>query len=168
MESSASVDLQTVFLEIRPELDDWLRRRFQSTDLAADIVQDVYVRLHRVRRPLGARGDARAYLFRMASNAAIDHYKVEVRRAELLQSAAPLQENAEDGPEVGLVVREQVRLVREAMRELPKHCDRMLILSRVYGLTNGEIASAMDVSKSLVEKYIAMALNKARDTLGPL
>jgi RNA polymerase sigma factor (sigma-70 family) len=168
MDASACVDLQTVFLEIRPELDDWLRRRFQSTDFAADIVQDVFVRLHRVRPPLEGRSDARAYLFRMASNAAIDHYKVEARRTVLLQSAASLQETAEDGPEAGLFVREQVRLVREAMQELPKHCDEMLILSRVYGLTNGEIADAMGVSKSLVEKYIAMALDKARDTLGSL
>jgi RNA polymerase sigma factor (sigma-70 family) len=168
MNASASVDLQTVFLEIRPELDDWVGRRYGSTDLAADIVQDIYVRLYRVREPLASRSDARAYLFRMASNAAIDHYKLEARRTVILQSAAPLQEVAVDGPEAAVFVRELVLLIQEAMRELPKHCYPMLILSRVLGLTNGEIAKTMGVSKSLVEKYIAMALIKCRDRVGSL
>jgi len=168
MDASACVDLRAVFLEIRPELDDWVERRYRSRDLAADVVQDVYVRLHKARPPLVDRSDARAYLFRMASNAAIDHYKIEARRTVLLQFEAPLQDTAVDGPEAAVSARQQLLLLREAMQDLPKHCEKMLILSRAYGLTNGEIAKAMGLSKSLVEKYIAMALIKCRDTLAAL
>lgn len=168
MAATASVDIRTVFLEIHSELEGWVRRRCRSADLAADIVQDIYVRLHRITEPFASWGDARAYLYRMAANAAIDHHKVEARRAEILQSAAPLQEEISHGPEAAVFAKDQVRLIREALKELPKHCYEMLILSRVHGLTNAEVAKKVGVSKSLVEKYIAMALTACRDKLGSL
>ena len=81
-------DLQSVFMEARADLERMLRRRLGSPHAAADLTQDIYLRLRRITAPLPDRHQARAYLFRMAVNLVTDHMRVERRRREILTGAA--------------------------------------------------------------------------------
>lgn len=171
MSSLGPAELQSVFLEIKPEIEDAIRRRVNyDPHLAQDLVHDVYLAWNNVTVKFSTRSDARGYLYRMAVNLAHDHRKVEARRAEILRTAAPLYElhSVDEGPEAEVFARAEVARIEEALKELPKHCRDILILSRVYGKTHGEIAAELGISKSLIEKYIVKALLHCRDRLGSL
>lgn len=161
-------DLDAIFLELRHELERSARRRVSSSDLAADIVQDVYLRWQRVDLEFRNQSDARAYLYRMVANLAIDHRKIEARRAEILASAEPLHSGLAESPESSALASDQARIIEDALKELPKHCRQVLILSRLHGMTHKEIARQLGVSTSLVEKHAVRALLHVRDRLSSL
>jgi RNA polymerase sigma factor (sigma-70 family) len=158
-------DLQSVFLEARADLERMLRRRLGSSHAAADLTQEIFLRLRRITAPLPDRHQARAYLFRMAGNLVTDHVRVEGRRAELLAGNVVLFEGICDGPEHDALTRDQMRLVEDALSELPPRCKDVLYMSRMEGKTHAEIAAELGVSKSLVEKYAVRALLHCRARL---
>jgi transmembrane sensor len=65
-------------------------------------------------------------------------------------------------PEAALLARERLRLLDEALRQLPPKPRAALLLNRVEGLTQAEIARRLGVSESMVVKYIAQALRHCR------
>jgi RNA polymerase sigma factor (sigma-70 family) len=158
-------DLQSVFMEARSDLERMLRRRLGSSPAAADLTQDLYLRLGNITAPLPDRHQARAYLFRMAVNLVTDHMRVEGRRAELLSGAVVLFDDVADGPERDALTRDQMRQVEEALSELPPRCRDVLYMSRMEGKTHAEIARELGVSRSLVEKYAVRALLHCRARL---
>ena len=159
-------DLQSVFVEIRDQLHRLLRRRTGNAEVAADLTQDVFMKLSVVRSPISDRKQAQAYIFRMAGNLAIDHGRAQARRAEILESSQDLFEHAQDGPESIAVTLDQLRRVELALAELPPKCTEVLILARIHGLEHREIAARLGVSISLVEKYQLRALRHCRARLG--
>lgn len=167
MTGLSRADMEAVFLESRHELERSVRRRLSSPDLAPDIVHDVFIRWMRVD-PLPNRAEARAYLFRMVANLAIDHQKIDARRREILASAAPLNSDIAGSPESNALAADHARQIEEALKELPRHCRQILILSRLHGMTHKEIAKQLGVSTSLVEKHAVRALLHLRDRFGSL
>lgn len=163
-------DLQSVYAEIRSDLQRLLRRRTGDPEVAADLIQDLFLKLTAIRSTIPDRPQARAYLFRMASNLAIDHRRTEARRAEILKGSQVLFEDADADadPETVTITRDQLRRVELALSELPQKCREVLILARVQGLEHKEIARRLGVSVSLVEKYQLRALRHCRERLGGL
>ena len=160
-------ELQAVFSENRRELEAMLRGRTRNPDLAADLTQEVFLKLRRITAPLPNRHEARRYLFTMARNLATDHQRVEGRRAQILEGAITLFEDVEPSPEDAAISRDQMRTVELALAELPKHCRNVLYMSRMLGMSHGEIAADLKISKSLVEKYVVKAILHCRERLSP-
>ncbi|MGQ0701046.1 MAG: RNA polymerase sigma factor [Panacagrimonas sp.] len=158
-------ELLGVFLELRPKIERILAARLGNRATAADLVQELYLRLPRIGERLASQDEARRYLLKMAVNASIDHVRVEGRRAELLAGAVDLFDPPQHAPEDMALAVDQLRGIDAALKELPDKCREMLFLSRVEGMTHGEIAVRMGVSRSLVEKYVVRALLHCRARL---
>jgi RNA polymerase sigma factor (sigma-70 family) len=159
-------DLQNLFTEVRSDLLRFLRKRTGNADTAADLTHDVFVKLDTVRAAIPDRSQGRAYLFRMAGNLAIDHGRIEARRAEILTGSQVLFEDMDQSPDDIAVTRDQLRAVELALDELPSKCRDVLILARMYGFSHNEIAQRLEISVSLVEKYQLRALRHCRERLG--
>lgn len=158
-------DLQNLFTELRGDLFRALRRRTGDRELAEDLSQDVFVKLSSVQAAIPDREHARAYLFRMAGNLAIDHRRVETRRAEILDGSRVLFEDMQQGADAAVQTRDELRLVEAALAELPERCREVMLLSQIEGLRQKEIAERLGVSVSLVEKYRLRALRHCRERL---
>ena len=165
-ESLGIAELQKVYTGMQGEILRLMRRRTGNPETAADLTQDVFIKLSSIRVGLPDERQARAYLFRMASNLAIDHVRTESRRADLLSGTEVLFEDAEVGPDETAILRDQVRVVEEALTELPAKCRDVLFMSRQLGMMHKEIADELGVSVSLVEKYQLRALRHCRERLG--
>lgn len=160
-----TVELLKVFIEFRAKLERLLRGRLQSRDTAQDLTQETYLKLLRVAEQFPSDDDARRYLVRMAMNAATDHQRTEGRRAELLAGVAELFDQVQPGPEDAVMAGDEVAQLEQVLAELPPKCRDVLYLSRVEGMTHTEIAKALGVSKSLVDKYAVRALMHCRERL---
>jgi RNA polymerase sigma factor (sigma-70 family) len=157
--------LQTEFVAARREIELFLLRRLRCHHLAEDLASEIYLRLGRVEGFSGTPIEARRYLFCMAANIAIDHIKVSRRRAEILEEESHFLESSIESGENATVARSELAIVDAALSELPVKAREIFYHSRVSGMTHDEIAQAMGVSKSLIEKYIIRALAHCRRRL---
>ncbi len=157
--------LTAIYLEIRPKLERVILRRVGSAALSADLAQEMFFRIGTIKSDLLTRADAERYFMRVAMNASLDHLKIEARRREILQHSTPLVETSTPSPEAAMLTRDDIRIVEDALTELPVKCRDILLLSRIDGFSHAEIAAKLGVSRSLVEKYIVRALVHCRRRL---
>ncbi len=153
-------------------LEKFLARKLDSADDAAELAQEAYMRLHRLERP-EQLDNARAFLFQVASNLAVDKLRRQqlhfrFLRAEKSQSpeGEPLDPNASGAsPEQILGAREKLGAIEAALEELPFKVRQAFLLHRHNGMSYSAIAEQMQVSVSSVEKYILQALRHCRRRL---
>jgi len=69
------------------ELARHLRRIVRDDDLAQDLLQDTMLRAHRALARLGAGANERAWLYRIATNAALNHLRSKARERRALERA---------------------------------------------------------------------------------
>ena len=153
-------------------LEKFLTRKLNSPEDAAEVAQDAFLRLHRMEQPENL-DNARAFLFQVASNLAIDqlrrrtlHFKFLNAEKSLSSDGEPTDINAIGAsPEQILSAREKLAAIYQAVDELPFKVKQAFLLHRKTGLSYNDIAQQMDVSVSSVEKYILQALKHCRARL---
>lgn len=149
------------------ELRAYLRGRFPSLRDVDDLVQETYARLLRERQINDRAAPSRAYLFVVARNLAIDL----IRRRKVLP-AEYLDENTArsvvvDEPDAAeqLSTGQELDLLDAAMRSLPPRCREILLLRRIEGLTQREIAARLGIARGTVNAQIAIGLLRCREFL---
>ena len=88
-------DVAKLFDEHHQALYRYLVRFCGDADLAADAAQEAFLRL--VERPPPASGGERAWLFKVATNVALEGARTRVRRVRLL-AGAPARAPVGDAP----------------------------------------------------------------------
>ncbi len=165
-----SDDLDQLFRHYHGELRAMAYSRLGDREAAADVVQDAFVRyasLSRAQR-LGHVEHPRFFLWRIVRNLIIDMGRQRRRRGEHL-SLSDMKEEPEDSlasPERLLEARQQLQLLRDALKALPPNCRKALLMNRLDGLTHAEIAGKLGVSASMVSKYIMQALKHCARHMG--
>lgn len=127
-----------------------------SPDDAADLVQDVFLKLPRAARQF--RGDAPfgAWLRRMAANATVDRLR-ERRRLVSLDDA-----RTELAGETGAIAEIEAR---ELLDRLSPTARLVLLLHAVEGYTHTELAALFQQSESYSKSILARALKRLRNGL---
>nr|WP_305123416.1 sigma-70 family RNA polymerase sigma factor [Roseomonas sp. GC11] len=142
----------------RDRLVQDVARRILCRATAADLVQDVFLRLW--DRAAEWKGDPEAYLRRSARNAAIDYLRARrLREAVAPELAARM---APPAPEAHLEARDALRRLEVTIRALPERSRDIFLLNRVHSCSYSEIARAMGLSSTAVEKHMARALAACR------
>ena len=168
---AASV-LLAIYLEKRPALVRYFALRLGSQAAAEDLVQDIYLRIERVDP--GEVASPAAYLYRLGSNLMLDRLKQQRRSAardDAWQDSRHLalgdqQIADEPAADEALASRQRMAKMMEAMQELPPQCRRAFELHKFDGLSHGETAAAMGISRSAVEKHISLALRRLLARIG--
>ncbi len=157
------------------KLEKYLTRKLDSPEDAAEVAQETWLRLHRLEQ-LENLDNARAYLFQMATNLAVDqlrrrtlhHRFVSSEKSRAVEGEAP-DVNADGvSPEKILGARQKLVAINAALDELPFKARQAFLLHRRNGMSYSDIAQQMQVSVSSVEKYILQALKHCRNKLGAL
>lgn len=104
---------------------------------------------------------------RWRGNLAIDALRVDQRQTRNLSAEPPSLEIADPGlpPEGLLLATERIGILDDALQQLSPNARQALLLSRIDGMTQAQIAVELGVSPSMVAKYIGQALRHCRDWL---
>jgi len=148
----------------------FLLRRTQRHPDAADLAQEVYVRMLRVP-DLGAIHNPEAYLFTVAGNLAREHAHQERRERQSLDVDDPaLQEQLAELPALGgqLDTEQRTRRLREVLLQLPPKCRAAVELQYWHDLSYEEIALRLGVSTHMVKKYLSQGLMHCRRRMARL
>ncbi|KWT66763.1 hypothetical protein APY04_2170 [Hyphomicrobium sulfonivorans] len=164
-------DLHKLFQHHAKELVRSLTRRGHSSDTAADITQDAFVRLITTQPSrVGFDANPRAYLFAITRNLSIDL----IRRDRLVPKVELTAEMAEwivdPNPLQDAIVYDRQRLAatERAIAELPARTRRAFELHRMDELTIAEIADRIELSTSRTWSLIRDAYKHIRSRLGAI
>jgi len=158
-----------LFAEHRGALQAFLYRRVRRRPEAAELAQEVYVRLLRVP-DLAAIRDPGAYLFTVASNLARDHARRERHEVALDVDDPLVQEQLAELPAFAGQLDEEQRTKRlsEVLHQLPPKCHAAVVMQYWQGLSYEEIALRLGVSTHMVKKYLSQAMVHCRRRMGRL
>ena len=151
----ALADLDQLY---RRPLTQFLRRRMSDEGAIQDIVQDVFVRLLRMR-DVHRIENLRSYLFRAAMNVLHDRNRSEGTRRRMHRGLALSQSDVVEFPvDRTLMGREAVSALTNAIGRLPERTKTIFVLRAFEEISAAEIARQIGISRRAVEKHHAKAL----------
>lgn len=144
----------------------YLWRRVHDEALAADLCQEVFVRLWKARTGWRPRGTVAGYLFRTANNLAIDeHRRHETRerwsQLAVLPASVPTPDKVLERRRLGSRLNEAIAALPDRMREV-------FSLKRDASLTYREIAELLEISPKTVDAHMTKATRRLRSALQDL
>lgn len=161
--------LSQLYRDLRSDLLRFLVARLGDAGEAEEAVQELYLRVHAMAE--GPVANGRAYLYRAAQNLALD--KVRERRRRLARDGQwvglhhpsppgtePIDRRAD--AETMMVEREEASALSAAIATLPPGAGRVFRLHKLDGVPHADIAHQLGISRSGVEKHLAVAMTHLR------
>jgi RNA polymerase sigma factor (sigma-70 family) len=148
----------------RGALQAFFYRRLRTKHAAADLVQEVYLRMLRVG-DTDTIENPEAYLFTVAGNLVKENAALERRQAQaaVIEGADDAQFFADvQGVGTDLDTARRVARLGVVLKELSPKCCAAVILHYRQELSYQEVADRLGVSDNMVKKYISQALSHCR------
>lgn len=147
-----------LFREHNRSLVSYLAMRLRSLQEAKEVAQEAYVRLLQLDEP-GAESFLRAYLFKVATNLAVDRLRQRGRRQRYEEDVPTDElETGLEEPSRRTLAREQLGALIAGLEELPEKCRSAFLMYRLDGMSQQDIATHLGVSERMVRTYITQAL----------
>lgn len=154
-----------LFQSHQRDITGFLLRKVQCPDAAQDLSQETYLRL--LRKVEFQHDDNLAgYLFKTAERLAIDFLR---RHRRVVDQQLELDEALECPnlqPEALTILREQCRLLLEAIASMPKPCRHVFLLRKIDELSYAEIAEKLGISEKTVQRHLVKAMLHCHQRLG--
>lgn len=155
-----------LLLQNRAELVAYASKIVGDYARGEDVVQEAFLRVRsasperRVEEPMG-------YLRRIVRNLAIDFLRRSLLERTQIADAANFEEVAEDRPRQDKVIedRDDLRIVLDAMAELPDRTRMALEMHRFDGMKLREIAAELGISVALAHGLVYEGLDHLRKRL---
>jgi RNA polymerase sigma-70 factor, ECF subfamily len=150
----------------------YLVRQCRNAATAEELFQDIWMRLIAARNSYTVTARFTTYLYRIAHNRLVDHYRRDSVRdmvsyddegaPELAEPAAP----ASQQPDALLETREQAARLMAALDVLPAAQREAFVLQQEADLSLDEIAAATGVPRETAKSRLRYAMSSLRRSLG--
>jgi len=157
----------------RRELLRFLAARTGVGTEADDLMQELWFKV--ANAPTGPVSNGRAYLFRIANNLVLDRVRERKRReireqkwSDAEYGTVPASGEVADNRadiEAEMEARQEAAVLASAIANLPDGARRVLRLHKIDGLSHDEVAERLGISRSGVEKHMAVAMKHLRRLL---
>jgi RNA polymerase sigma factor (sigma-70 family) len=161
--SRAALDFDALYRAARDDVYAYVAALLRDRSAAEDVTALAFERAYRKRAGYReGRGSARAWLFGIARNAALDELRRRRRTAALTAEPADFEAaSPEDAAEAAL----RRAAVRTAMASLPPRDRELIALKFHAGLDNAELAAVLGVSPSNAGTLLHRAMTKLREAV---
>ena len=173
------VSFELLLQRYRRPLCHFLNRMVRDTAQAEDLAQEVFLRVYRARRDYEPSAKFTTWLFRIATNLALNALRDGRHRQAEISLDAPAE--GEDGSEMTLEVadaapvveqqlveRDRLDVVRRAIQALPEKQRAAVLLHKYQELDYDEIARILGCSVSALKSLLFRAYESLRVELAPL
>ncbi|MBK0022479.1 sigma-70 family RNA polymerase sigma factor [Ochrobactrum sp. S46] len=161
-----------IFLTNRKSLFWSVMRIVKDPQTAEDVTQETFMRVSKAAE-IGAIEHVEAFLFQTAKNLALNHRRRQElrRRFETGDIAASDLANIPSlapSQETGLIHRQRLSCIKDAIARLPQRTQNVWILSRIEKWSYPRIANHLGVSPNTVFNDLKMAHAHCVDALAKL
>jgi RNA polymerase sigma-70 factor, ECF subfamily len=134
---------EQVWKEHHARIRGFIRRRVADNAAAEDILQDVFLKMHAGLPSLKDGKKLQGWLYRIARNAIVDHFRSQRPTADISESLPQLETDPGEK-----VVQELSECLEPMIPMLPEIYREAVMLSELKGLTQKEVAEAQGISLS--------------------
>jgi len=165
----------------RTPLVNFIFRMVRSREQAEDLAQEVFIRVYRAREEYVPSAKFTTWLFRIATNLALNSLRDHRHQKLEMSIDAPLSTDAENGDErtfeiaerrptieQELVEQARKQMIRHAIEKLPEKQRAAVLLHKYQELDYAEIAKILSCSESALKSLLFRAYEALRVELAPL
>ena len=138
----------------------YLEKMLRDAAAAEELVQEVFLRVHGARDRYQAEARFSTWLYRIATNLALNELRRPRRRgphASFDEPGGPALAAAAPVPEAALDARRLSARVEQELARLPERQRAALCLSAVEGLSYADVAAALEISEAAVKALVHRA-----------
>jgi RNA polymerase sigma-70 factor (ECF subfamily) len=170
----ASFDL--LLQKYRLPLVNFLFRMVRDAATAEDLAQEVFLRVYRARKQYSPSAKFTTWLFRIATNLALNSVRDNRHRRMDVSIDAPVGEDEvpQELPARSLridehmIERDRAQFIRRAIAGLPEKQRVAVLLHKYEEMDYGEIARVLECSESALKSLLFRAYETLRVQLAPL
>lgn len=137
----------------------------KSTDLAEDIVQDVFLKIWENRETLSEICHFKSYLFTVCRNMTLNLLTRASREARIMELILHGAQKFHVDTDTKLQQQEYDRLFQEAIEQLPPQRKLIFRLCKIEGKSYDEVAAQMGVTPGTVNDHIVKGTRSVKDYL---
>ena len=153
----------------------FMYRMTHNAAVAEDLAQEVFLRLYRSRSSYEATAKFTTFLYRIASNLAVNHAR-DTRHERPENTVSLDQADEETGTtmdvpdrslsvEENMVRRERLKAIREKVEQLPERQRMAVIMHKYQQLDYRQIAEVLKLSESATKSLLYRAYETLREQL---
>jgi len=160
--------------KFRRPLVGFMYRLSRNQSVAEELAQEVFLRVYRSRRTYKAEARFTTWLYRIATNLAVNHARdtrVERTQGSSLdepepETGAPMDvADAAPSAEERLLRSERMAAIRSHVDALPERQRMAVVLHKYQGMDYHEIAQVLELSESATKSLLFRAYETLRDKL---
>jgi RNA polymerase sigma-70 factor (ECF subfamily) len=161
----------------RSPLVNFLNRMVRDSSTAEDLAQEVFLRVYRARKQYTPSAKFTTWLFRIATNVALNSVRDARHRKMEVSIDAPTDEGDSRPMELRapekridehLLERDRIETIRRAILALPEKQRAAVLLHKYEEMDYAEIARVLDCSESALKSLLFRAYENLRMQLAPL
>lgn len=161
---------EVLYARFRGRLYRYLRHQMGNTAQAEELFQDVWLKVIRARKGYEVAAKFSTWLFRIAHNRLIDHYRSQSHShlvaydddRSLDDAVEALPDPPYERPDMRLERKQAVERLARALAALPAPQREAFLLSQEADLSVEAIASATGVNRETAKSRLRYALNRLR------
>ncbi len=160
-DESTNMDrIEQTWREYHTKLDSFIKNRVGDASTAEDILQEVFLRIISKIDTLKDDSKIQSWMYQIARNAIIDHYRANKTVEELPESLATPES------EFGQEARQEVEgWLQTMIKRLPENYREAVTLSEIEALTQQEVAEKQGVSLSGAKSRVQRGRVMIKDML---
>lgn len=156
---------QTLFHKYYATLCQQAYMLTQSSDIAEEIVSDVFLKIWRNRETLQIKISILAYLMKATRNASIDYLRQKTRQRAYNHDIEGDFTSDYASPTDMMIGDETLTIIEKAIEALPPQCKLIFRMSRDAEMTYTEIATKLNLSIKTIETHMGRSLKFLRESL---
>ncbi len=137
----------------------------QNDQLAADLLQDIFITIWIRRDSFVKVNNISAYLITMSRNLALTYLRDLAKEVTEKEKWAAVLPDTENETEQRLNRKTLGKILEESINQLPPQQKRVFSLAKLEGLSYEEIAGKMNISTTTVKQHIIAANKSVRRRL---
>ena len=152
------IPAEQIWNEFSGRLSQFIRSRVNDPTVAEDILHDVFAKYQARCEEFRDSAKVQGWLFLVARNAVIDHYRTRKSTSEVTESLAaePLQT---------LEIAELHAAFQRLIDSLPEPYHEAIVLVELEGLTQGELAKRLGISLSAAKSRVQRGREQLKELL---
>jgi RNA polymerase sigma-70 factor (ECF subfamily) len=161
----------------RSPLVNFLHRMVRDTATAEDLAQEVFLRVYRARKQYTPSAKFTTWLFRIATNVALNSVRDNRYQKMQISIDAPVDEESQAPMELParekridqhMIERDRTEIIRRAIWSLPEKQRAAVLLHKYEEMDYAEIARILDCSEGALKSLLFRAYETLRVQLAPL
>ena len=158
---------EELYRRYRPPVHAFVLRRVHDDGCAEELTQEAFLSALRRLRETRSRVNFRPWIYEIARNSTIDHFRrssrtdeVPMDAVERLRPSEHLRLVSDRGPHREVAAKQDLETLRGAFDELSERHERIIVMRELEGLSYREIGERLELTRPGVESTLFRARRK--------